>query len=225
MKAVVRSRFGSPEVLEFKDTEKPVPDDVRGVLVKIHASSLNPADYYQMSAPFIIRLVMRGGLRKPKDPRLGTDMAGQVELVSKSVTRFKPGDEVFGVANGSYAEYATTREDRLTLKPANCSFEEAAAVPVAGLTALQALRDKGGIQPGQNLINGAAGGVGTFAVQIAKSFGAHVTAVTNTRNLDLVRSLGADDVIDYTKEDFTKNGQRYDLICDIAATRSIGSYG
>ena len=225
MKAVIHTRYGSPDVLEFKEVAKPVPNDVRGVLVKIRASSVNPADYYQMGAPFIIRLVMRGGMRKPKDPKLGTDMAGQVEAVSKTVTQFKPGDEVFGVANGSYAEYATAREDRLALKPANCSFEEAAAVPIAGLTALQALRDKGGIQPGQKvLINGAGGGVGTFAVQIAKSFGAEVTAVTSTQNLELVRSLGADHVIDYTKEDFTKNGQRYDLICDIAAARSIGSY-
>ena len=225
MKAVIHTRYGSPDVLEFREVAKPVPNDVRGVLVKIRASSVNPADYYQMGAPFIIRLVMRGGMRKPKDPRLGTDMAGKVEAVSKTVTQFKPGDEVFGVANGSYAEYATAREDRLALKPANCSFEEAAAVPIAGLTALQALRDKGGIQPGQKvLINGAGGGVGTFAVQIAKSFGAEVTAVTSTQNLELVRSLGADHVIDYTKEDFSKNGQRYDLIVDIAAARSIGSY-
>ncbi len=225
MKAVIHTRYGSPDVLEFKEVAKPVPNDVRGVLVKIRASSVNPADYYQMGAPFIIRLVMRGGMRKPKDPKLGTDMAGHVEAVSNTVTQFKPGDEVFGVANGRYAEYATAREDRLALKPANCSFEEAAAVPIAGLTALQALRDKGGIQPGQKvLINGAGGGVGTFAVQIAKSFGAEVTAVTNTQNLELVRSLGADHVIDYTKEDFSKNGQQYDLICDIAAARSIGSY-
>ncbi len=211
MKAVIHTRYGSPDVLEFKEVA--------------NASSVNPADYYQMGAPFIIRLVMRGGMRKPKDPKLGTDLAGHVEAVSETVTRFKPGDEVFGVANGSYAEYATAREDRLALKPANCSFEEAAAVPIAGLTALQALRDKGGIQPGQKvLINGAGGGVGTFAVQIAKSFGADVTAVTSTQNLELVRSLGADQVIDYTKEDFSKNGQRYDLICDIAAARSIGSY-
>src|SRR5881397_2247942 len=225
MKAVIHTRYGSPDVLEFKEVAKPVPNDVRGVLVKIRASSVNPADYYQMGAPFIIRLVMRGGMRKPKDPRLGTDMAGQVEAVSKTVTQFKPGDEVFGVANGSYAEYATAREDRLALKPANSSFEEAAAVPIAGLTALQALRDKGGIQPGQKvLINGAGGGVGTFAVQIAKSFGAEVTGVTSTQNLEMVRSIGADHVIDYTKEDFTKTDQRYDLICDIASAHSPSSY-
>jgi NADPH:quinone reductase-like Zn-dependent oxidoreductase len=225
MKAIVHDRFGSPDVLELREVERPVQSDARGVLVKVHASSVNPADYYQMRAPFIIRLVTRGGLRKPKDPRLGTDVAGTVEAVSKSVTQFKPGDEVFGVAPGSYAEYATAREDRLALKPANCSFEEAAAVGIAGFTALQALRDKGGIQSGQKvLINGAGGGVGTFAVQIAKSFGAKVTAVTNTRNLDMVRALGADHVIDYAKEDFTRNRQRYDLICDIAAAHSIGSY-
>ena len=225
MKAIVHDKFGPPEVLEVREVEKPVPTDARGVLVKVHASSVNPADYYQMSAPFMMRLLMRGGLTKPKDPRLGTDVAGVVEAVGKTVTQFKPGDEVFGVAPGSYAEYATAREDRLALKPATSSFEEAGAVGIAGFTALQALRDKGNIRSGQKvLINGAGGGVGTFAVQIAKSFGAEVTAVTSTKNLDLVRSLGADLVIDYTKEDFTKNGQRYDLICDIAATGSIGSY-
>src|SRR2546422_5585685 len=225
MKAVIHTRYGSPDVLEFKEVAKPVPNDVRGVLVKIRASSVNPADYYQMGAPFIIRLVMRGGMRKPKDPRLGTDMAGKVEAVSKTVTQFKPGDEVFGVANGSYAEYATAREDRLALKPTNCSFEEAASVPIAGLTALQALRDQGNIQSGQKvLVNGAGGGVGTFAVQIAKSFGAEVTAVTSTRNLEMVRELGADHIIDYNGEDYTRNGQTYDLICDIAATHSISDY-
>src|SRR5213594_4507013 len=225
MKAVIHTRYGSPDVLEFKEVAKPVPNDVRGVLVKIHASSVNPADYYQMGAPFIIRLVMRGGMRKPKDPRLGTDMAGKVEAVSKTVTQFKPGDEVFGVANGSYAEYATAREDRLALKPANSSFEEAAAVPVAGLTALLALRDYGHIQSGQRvLVNGASGGVGTFAVQIAKSYGTEVTGVTSTRNLDMVRKIGADHVIDYTKEDFTKNGEHYDLICDCVGNRSVADY-
>src|SRR5881296_786856 len=225
MKAVIHTRYGSPDVLEFKEVAKPVPNDVRGVLVKIHASSVNPADYYQMGAPFIIRLVMRGGMRKPKDPRLGTDMAGHVEAVSKTVTQFKPGDEVFGVANGSYAEYANAREDRLALKPANSSFEEAAAVPIAGLTALQALRDKGGIRPGQKvLINGAGGGVGTFAVQIARSFGAEVTAVCSTGKVEMVRSIGADRVIDYTQQDFTEDTQRYDLIFDLAATHSLPAY-
>src|SRR5712692_4080714 len=225
MKAIVRTRFGPPEVLEFKDVEKPSPNNVRGVLVKVHASSVNPADYYEMSSPFIVRLLMRGGIRRPKDPRIGTDVSGRVEAVSSSVTQFKPGDEVFGMAPGSYAEYATAREDRLVMKPGNCSFEQAGVVGIAGLTALQGLRDKGHIQPGQKvLVNGAGGGVGTFAVQIAKSFGAEVTAVTCTENLDMVRSLGADHVIDYTKEDFTRNGERYDLICDIAANHSISEY-
>ena len=225
MNAVVHDKFGPPKVLELREVEKPAPTDVRGILVKVYASSVNPADYYEMSAPFMMRLLMRAGLRRPKNTRLGTDVAGTVEAVSKTVTQFKPGDEVFGTALNSYAEYATAREDRLVLKPANCTFEEAGAVGIAGFTALQALRDKGNIQSGQKvLINGAGGGVGTFAVQIAKSFGAEVTAVTSTKNMDMVRSLGADHVIDYTKEDFTRNGQRYDLICDIAATGSIGSY-
>lgn len=225
MKAIVRTRFGKPDVLELKEIEKPALDDVRGVLVKVHASSVNPADYYEMSPPLIIRPMMRGGLRKPKDPRLGTDVAGRVEAVSRNVTQFKPGDEVFGVAPGSYAEYATAREDRLALKPSNCSFDQAGAVGIAGFTALQGLRDHGKIQSGQKvLINGAGGGVGSFAVQIAKSFGAEVTAVTNTGNLEMVRSLGADHVIDYTKEDFIKKAEKYDLICDIAASHSIGQY-
>jgi NADPH:quinone reductase-like Zn-dependent oxidoreductase len=230
MKAVVRERYGSPDVIQIKDREKPVPDDVRGVLVKIYASSVNPTDRYDVSPPFMIRLIspllrMGTGVRRPRDPRLGTDFAGRVEAVSSNVTQFKPGDEVFGVINGAYAEYATAKETKIALKPNNRSFEETAAVPIAGITALQALRDKGHIQPGQKvLINGAGGGVGTFVVQIAKSFGAEVTAVTNTGNLDMVRKLGADHVIDYTKEDFTKNGQRYDLICDIAASHSISDY-
>jgi NADPH:quinone reductase-like Zn-dependent oxidoreductase len=175
----------------------------------------------------LLRIVvtLRSGLRKPKDPRLGSDFAGKVEAVSSSVTRFKPGDEVYGVCAGAYAEYATVKENRMALKPVNRSFEESAAVGIAGFTALQALRDHGHIQPGQKvLINGAGGGVGTYAVQIAKSFGAEVTAVTNVQNLDLVRKLGADHVVDYTKEDFTKSGQRYDLIVDIGAAHSISDY-
>jgi NADPH:quinone reductase-like Zn-dependent oxidoreductase len=222
MKAIIRTKFGPPEVLQYKDVEKPVPTEARGVLIKIVASSMNPADRYDVVAPFMMRLIARGGLRAPKDPKVGTDVAGRVEAVSSSVTQFKPGDEVFGAAPGAYAEYAIAREDRLALKPANCSFEEAGTIGIAATTALQALRDKGGLLPGQGvLINGAGGGVGTFAVQIAKALGAEVTAVTITENLDLVRKLGADHVIDYTKEDFTKNGQRYDLICDIAASHSI----
>jgi len=165
------------------------------------------------------------GVRRPKEPQVGMDLAGTVEAVSSTVTQFKPGDEVYGVGFHGYAEYAVARENRVALKPRNLSFEESAAVPIAGFTALQALRNHGLIEPGKKvLINGAGGGVGTFAVQIAKSFGAEVTAVTNTQNLDMVRSLGADHVIDYTKEDFTKNEQRYDLICDIASAHSPSSY-
>ena len=229
MKAVVRERYGSPDVLQIKEFEKPVPDDVRGVLVKIYASSVNPADRYEMTGGpnLLLRIVvtLRSGLRRPKDPRLGNDFAGTVEAVNNNVTKFKPGDEVFGVCIGAYSEYGTAKENRIALKPENRSFEESAAVGIAGFTALQALRDHGHIQPGQKvLINGAGGGVGTFAVQIAKSFGAEVTAVTNAQNLDLVRKLGADHVVDYTKEDFTRNGQRYDLIVDIAAAHSISDY-
>jgi NADPH:quinone reductase-like Zn-dependent oxidoreductase len=229
MKAVVRERYGSPEVLKIKELEKPAPDEVRGVLVKIYASSVNPADRYTMTGGpnLLLRIVvtLRSGLRRPKDPRLGTDFAGEVEAVSSSVTQFKPGDKVYGVCNGAYSEYATAKENRIALKPGNRSFEESAAVGIAGFTALQAVRDHGHVQPGQKvLINGAGGGVGTFAVQIAKSFGAEVTAVTNAQNLDLVRKLGADHVVDYAKEDFTRNGQRYDLVVDIAAAHSISDY-
>src|SRR6266567_1744145 len=231
MKAIIRTRYGPPDILQLKEVEKPTPNDVRGVLVRICAASVNPADRHDMRGPpFLIRLVgplfrLKIGLRGPRDSGLGTDAAGQVEAVANNVTQFKPGDEVFGSCKGSYAEYAVAREDRLVLKPANISFEEASAVPIAAITALQALRDKGHVQPGQKvLVNGAGGGVGTFAVQIAKSFGAEVTAVTSTENLDMIRSLGADHVIDYTKEDFTRNGERYDLICDIAATHSISDY-
>jgi NADPH:quinone reductase-like Zn-dependent oxidoreductase len=230
MKAIVRERYGSPDIIQLKEVQKPVPDDVRGVLVKIYASSVNPADRYDVSPPFMIRLIsplmrLGMGVRRPKNPGIGTDFAGRVEVVSSNVTQFKPGDEVFGVCNSAFAEYAIAKENKIALRPKNRSFEESATVPIAGVTALQALRDKGHIQPGQKvLINGAGGGVGTFAVQIAKSFGAEVTAVTNSGNLDMVRKLGADHVIDYTKEDFTKNGQRYDLICDIAASHSVSDY-
>ena len=231
MKAIVRERFGSPDVLQLKEIEKPAPNDSRGVLVKVYASSVNPADRYDVNGmSFALRLVlplfrMGVGVRRPKEPQVGTDLAGTVEAVSSNVTQFKPGDEVYGVGFHGYAEYAVARENRVALKPKNRSFEESAAVPIAGFTALQALRNHGHIEPGKKvLINGAGGGVGTFAVQIAKSFGAEVTAVTNTQNLDMVRSLGADHVIDYTKEDFTKNEQRYDLICDIASAHSPSSY-
>ena len=231
MKAIVRERFGSPDVLELKEIEKPVPNDVRGVLVKIYASSVNPADRYDVNGmSLFLRLLlplfrMGVGVRRPKERQVGTDIAGRVEAVSNNVTQFKPGDEVYGACIGGYAEYGTAKESKLALKPGNRSFEESAAVPIAGFTALQALRNHGRIKPGQKvLVNGAGGGVGTFAVQIAKSSGAEVTAVTNTGNLDLVRSIGADHIIDYTKEDFTKNGQTYDLICDIASNHSISDY-
>src|SRR5690348_2245627 len=231
MKAIVRERFGSPDVLELKEIEKPAPDNVKGVLVKVYASSVNPADRYNVvGIPFAIRLVlplfgMSMGVRRPKERQVGTDIAGRVEAVSDNVKQFKPGDEVYGVGYHGYAEYAVAKEDRLAMKPANRSFEESAAVPIAGFTALQALRDHGHVKPGQKvLVNGAGGGVGTFAVQIAKALGAEVTAVTNTNNLDMVRSLGADHVIDYTREDFTKNGQQYDLICDIASNHSPSDY-
>jgi NADPH:quinone reductase-like Zn-dependent oxidoreductase len=231
MKAIVRDGFGSPDVLQVTELEKPVPDDVRGVLVKIYASSVNAADRHDIRGPpLILRLVLplfrlNTGVRRPKEPGVGTDFAGRVEAVSSNVTQFKPGDEVYGVCMAGFAEYGTAKEDRIALKPENRSFEEAAAVPIAGFTALQALRNHGHIKPGQKvLVNGAGGGVGTFAVQIAKSFGAEVTAVTSTGNLDMARSLGADHVIDYTKEDYTKNGQRYDLIVDIGASHSISDY-
>jgi NADPH:quinone reductase-like Zn-dependent oxidoreductase len=231
MKAVFRTKFGPPEVLQLKDVEKPAPNEVRGVLVKVYAAAVNPADRYDMKGlPLLLRLFLplfklNTGVFKPKDPLLGSDAAGRVEAVTDKVTQFKPGDEVFGSCKGSYAEYAVAREDRLALKPVNCSFDEAAAVPIAAITALQALRDHGHVQPGQKvLVNGAGGGVGTYAVQIAKSFGAEVTAVTNTENLEMVRSLGADHVIDYTNDDYTKKGERYDLICDIAATHGFSDY-
>ncbi len=231
MKAIVRTKFGPPDVLQFKEVEKPAPNQARGVLLKVYAASVNPADRHGMKgAPFLLRLILplmglNMGLFRPKERGLGTDVAGRVEAVADNVTQFKPGDEVFGVCPGAYAEYAVAREDRLTVKPANASFEQAAAVGIAGFTALQALRDHGHLQPGEKvLVNGAGGGVGTFAVQIAKALGADVTAVTNTQNLAMVRSIGADHVIDYTQEDFPKNGQRYDLICDMALAHSISDY-
>ena len=224
MKAVVYTDYGSPDVLEIRDIKKPVPNDDQ-VLIKVRAASINPLDWHFMEGtPYIMRMGV--GLRKPKDPRLGVDMAGQVEAVGKNVTQFKPGDEVFGARNGAFAEYVCARADKaVVLKPANVTFEQAASVAIAAVTALQGLRDKGHVQPGQNvLINGASGGVGTFAVQIAKSFGAEVTGVCSTRNLDLVRSLGADHVIDYTKEDFTKGEQRYDLILDNVGTQPLSGF-
>jgi NADPH:quinone reductase-like Zn-dependent oxidoreductase len=223
MKAIIFPKYGSPDVLQLTEVEKPTPKDSQ-VLVKVHAASANPLDWHRMRGePFIARL--GEGFLKPKDPKLGADIAGRVEAVGSNVTEFQPGDEVFGVCAGSFAEYALAGESKLALKPANLSFEAAAAVPVAAFTALQGLRDKGQIQAGQRvLINGASGGVGTFAVQIAKSYGAEVTGVCSTRNLDMVRSIGADHVIDYMQEDFTRNGQYYDLIYCAVGNRSVSDY-
>ena len=217
MKAVRYCEYGSPNV-KLDDVEKPVPNDNQ-VLIKVRAASLNALDAYMIRDAWLNRLIF--GLRKPRDTRLGRDVAGVVEAVGKNVTQFKPGDEVFGICRGSLAEYAVTSERALVMKPTNVTFEQAASIPLAGLTALQGLRN-GKIQAGQKvLINGATGGVGTFAVQIAKSFGAEVTAVCSTRNVDLVRSIDVDHVIDYTKEDFTGGDQRYDVIFDNVANHSF----
>ncbi len=223
MKTAVYTRYGPPDVVQIADVEKPVPKDDE-VLIKVCAASVNPADWRLLTGvPHIFRILFR--LRKPtitQPGRLGHDVAGQVEAVGRNVAQFKPGDEVFGACVGSLAEYACAAETRLAMKPDNVTFEQAASVPVAAITALQGLRDWGKIQPGQTvLINGTAGGVGTFSVQIAKSFGADVTAVCSTKNVDLVRSLGADRVIDYTQQDFTKGGQRYDLILDNVGNHSL----
>jgi NADPH:quinone reductase-like Zn-dependent oxidoreductase len=223
MKAIVYTRYGPPDVLQFKEMPTPAPADGE-VLIKVRASSVNPLDWHYMRGePWLIRLML--GLRKPKDTRLGVDGSGQVEAVGRNVTQFKPGDEVFGVSHGAWAEYVCAREDQLALKPAGLSFEQAAAVPVAAITALQGLRDKGRIQPGcKVLIDGASGGVGTFAIQIAKSFGAEVTAVCSTSKVDTARAIGADHVIDYTREDFTNRAQRYDLILGANAYHSLFAY-
>lgn len=224
MKAIQYTQYGSPDVLELKDIAKPSPKD-NEILVKIHAAAANPLDWHLMRGePFLARL--ENGLQKPKHPNLGADFAGRVEAVGSQVTRFQPGDEVLGevfkTGLGSFAEYVCVPENALAQKPSNLSFESAAAVPIAALTALQGLRNKGHIQPGQQvLINGASGGVGSFAVQIAKAIGAEVTAVCSTRNLDLVRSIGADHVIDYTRDDFTRQDQQYDLIFDAVGNRSV----
>jgi NADPH:quinone reductase-like Zn-dependent oxidoreductase len=219
MKAIIHCEYGGPDVLNVEEVEKPVPNDNQ-LLVKVRAAAINPLDL-TIRGTLLLRPL--SGLRKPKDTRLGVDYAGTVETVGKNVTNFKPGDEVFGGKTGAFAEYICVLADRaVVLKPANMTFEQAASVPVAAITALQGLRDKGKIQAGQKvLINGASGGVGTFAVQIAKSFGAEVTGVCSTRNVDLVQSIGADHVIDYTKEDFTKSDQRYDLIFDLVGNHSF----
>jgi NADPH:quinone reductase-like Zn-dependent oxidoreductase len=226
MKAAIYRKYGPPDVVQIEDVQKPVPKD-NEVLVKVLAASVNPLDWKVMSGgPYIIRTLL--GLGKPKIRRPGVDVAGRVESVGRKVTQFKPGDEVFGTCRGAFAEYVcsselgTVMKSVLVAKPENVTFEQAASAPIAALTALQGLRDKGRIQPGQRvLINGAAGGVGTFAVQIAKSFGAEVTGVCSTRNVDMVRSIGADHVIDYTQEDFTKSGQHYDLFFDCVGNHPL----
>jgi NADPH:quinone reductase-like Zn-dependent oxidoreductase len=220
MKAIVQEGSGSADVLQLREIDKPIVTDDR-VLVRVRAASVNAADWHTVHGGQVVRVVAFV-MRVPTLPVRGVDLAGEVEAVGKDVTRFQPGDAVFGTGSGTFAEYTTAREDRLAPKPAQLSFEEAAAVPVAGVTALQGLRDRAHLQPGQHvLIYGAGGGVGTFAVQIAKALGAHVTAVTSTRNLDLVRSLGPDETIDYGQEDVTRRDQRYDAVFDVAATRSL----
>jgi NADPH:quinone reductase-like Zn-dependent oxidoreductase len=228
MKAIVYRDFGSPDILRCEEIDKPIPGD-NEVLIKVRAAAVNPLDWKLMKGgPFIVRLLL--GLGKPKIKQPGVDVAGQVEAVGRNVTQFKPGDEVFGTCRGAFAEYATSQsvpgmKSVLVRKPANVTFEQAASAPVAALTALQGLRDKGRIQQGQRvLINGAAGGVGTFAVQIAKSFGANVTGVCSTRNVNMVRSIGADQIIDYTQRDFTESGRRYDIVLDCVGNHSFSEW-
>ena len=220
MKAIIYTEYGSPEVLRLADVAKPVPKDDE-VLLRIRAASVNPLDWHLMrGTPYLVRMV--GGLSKPKATHFGVDVAGCVDAVGNRVSRFKPGDAVFGACKGAFAEFACVAEAGVALKPDNVTFEQAGAVAIAALTALQGLRDKGHLQPGQRvLINGAAGGVGTFAVQIAKAFGADVTGVCSSVNVDMVRRIGADRVIDYTREDFTRPAQPYDLLLDMIGNRSL----
>jgi NADPH:quinone reductase-like Zn-dependent oxidoreductase len=226
MKAIVQDRYGPPDALELREVDTPVPAD-NEVLVRVHAAALNAYDWHVMRGdPYLGRLAL--GLGRPRAKIRGRDFAGRVEAVGAQVKRFRPGDEVYGDlgdANGAFAEYVCVPDDMVEPKPASLTMEQAAAVPLAGTTALMGLRDQGRVQPGQKvLINGASGGVGTFAVQIAKSFGAEVTGVCSTRNMDLVRSLGADHVIDYTRDDFTRDGRRYDLVFDLVGNRSLTEY-
>ena len=223
MRAAIYNRYGPPDVVHIRDVEEPTPKEDEA-LIKVRAASINPLDWHFMrGTPYLVRLMT--GLRKPKITRLGVDVAGQVQAVGRNVTEFGPGDEVFGTCRGALAEYACTSESTLVMKPENVTFEQAAAVPVAAFTALQGLRDKGQVQAGQKvLINGAAGGVGTFAVQIAKWFGADVTGVCSSRNLEMVRNIGADRAMDYTREDFTTSGQRYDLIFDLVGNHSLSAF-
>lgn len=224
MKAILYPRYGSPDVLQLTDVEKPTPGDNQ-ILIRVYAAAANPLDWHFIrGSPILVRL--SAGMLKPKNPTLGADLAGRVEMVGRNVTAFKPGDAVLGsVGVGAFAEYVCAHEKNFVIKPANLSFETAAAAPIVGITALQGLRDSGQLKAGQTvLVNGAAGGVGTFAVQIAKSYGAQVTGVCSSRNLEMVRSLGADQVVDYTREDFTRTGQRYDLIYDAIGNRSASDY-
>ncbi|MBK9053910.1 MAG: NAD(P)-dependent alcohol dehydrogenase [Chloroflexi bacterium] len=222
MKAITYTQYGSPDVVQLSETTKPVPQD-NEILLRVCAAAVNPHDFHSMRGkPYILRAQM--GWRQPKNTRLGLDVAGQVEAVGKNVTEFQPGDELYGVRSGSFAEYICTTGKAFAPKPTNLTFEQAAAVPVAALTALHGLRDKGQLKTGQKvLINGASGGVGTFAVQIAKVLGAEVTAVCSTRNLAMVRALGADQVIDYTKENFTQRRERYDLFFDTVGNHSLSA--
>jgi len=223
MRAIVRSRYGPPEVLGVAQVDRPEPGPGE-VLIRVHAASVNPLDWHFMRGiPYAMRLM--SGLRRPRDGRLGRDVAGQVEAVGRDAARFRAGDEVFGSCAGAFAEFACASEKTLVPKPSNVTFEQAAAVPVAALSALQALRDRGGIRQGQRvLINGASGGVGTFAVQLAKGFGAEVTGVCGPRNVDMVRAIGADHVVDYTREDFTRSARRYDLILDTVGNHSLSEH-
>jgi NADPH:quinone reductase-like Zn-dependent oxidoreductase len=224
MKAIVAPRYGSPDVLQFKEIDRPICKEDE-VFIKVYAASVNAYDWHCLTADYFLVRLMGGGLLKPRIPIPGADVAGRVETVGTKVKQFKPGDEVFGDIRGAFAEYTCARENRLALKPVNLSFEEAAAVPMAALTALQGLRDRGRIQPGQKvLVNGASGGVGTFAVQIARSFGAEVTAVCSTGNVDQARSIGADHVIDYTRENFTESGRQYDLIFAANGYHPLSAY-
>jgi NADPH:quinone reductase-like Zn-dependent oxidoreductase len=220
MKAIVQDRYGPPDVLELRDVEAPAVGD-NEVLVRVHAAAVNALDWHYMRGdPYVARPSM--GLRRPKVRIRGRDFAGRVEAVGEGVDRFRPGDEVFGDADGAFAEYVSAPDDAVDTKPANLTFEHAAAVPVAGGTALTGLRDIAGVRPGQRvLINGASGGVGTFAVQVAKALGAEVTGVCSARNADLVRSIGADHVVDYASEDFSRSGQRYDVVFDLVGNRSL----
>jgi NADPH:quinone reductase-like Zn-dependent oxidoreductase len=225
VKAIIQDGYGPPDVLRLQEREKPAPKD-NEVLVRVHASSVNAPDWRLFTFPILVRRLIGQGLRRPKDPTCGMDLAGIVEAVGPAVTAFRPGDAVFGIKRGSFAEYVCPPAERLVLKPADVSFEAAAAVPVAALTALQAIRDVANVQPGQKvLINGAGGGVGTYAVQIARAFGAEVTATCSTRNQAMARSIGAGHVIDYTREDFTTGDRRYDAIINVNGYQSIFAAG